>query len=324
MVGGSKEAKAFEDEFRKAQKPWAKKLGKVQKCRKDYHSACKLEKAAVTQLSAESASNSEQVKKLQDRVDKCQKDVENTKDKYEETLAVLHKYNSTYIDDMTDVFGKTQDFEEKRLRFFKDILIAVHGCLDISRSNELPRIYDQLRQTINMSDASKDLKWWSQNHGVEMAMLWPTFEEFSTDPANVSRKEKARSMFVTSSDTNIHAAAAGDRNGGVAKVPPTTRDVPPRPAASAAHVTVSQPIVSQSVGANPFDEDGDEEDFSNVVGVPVEALYDYVGQEDDELSFKKGEQFEKLKDRDDQGWCTGRKNGRVGLYPDNYIKLLSK
>ena len=35
-----------------------------------------------------------------------------------------------------------------------------------------------------------------------------------------------------------------------------------------------------------------------------------------------GEHFEKLKDRDDQGWCTGRKNGRVGLYPDNYVKLL--
>jgi len=76
------------------------------------------------------------VKKLQDRVDKCEKDVENTKDKYEEALAVLQKHNPTYIDDMTDVFGKTQDFEEKRLRFFKDILIAVHGCLDISRSNE--------------------------------------------------------------------------------------------------------------------------------------------------------------------------------------------
>ena len=77
-----------------------------------------------------------QVKKLQDRVDKSQKDVENTKDKYEEALAVLHKHNATYVDDMTEVFGKTQDFEEKRLRFFKDILIAIHGCLDISRSNE--------------------------------------------------------------------------------------------------------------------------------------------------------------------------------------------
>ena len=42
--------------------------------------------------------------------------------------------------------------------------------------NRLPRIYIQLRQTLNMSDASKDLKWWSQNHGVDMQILWPTFE----------------------------------------------------------------------------------------------------------------------------------------------------
>jgi len=54
------------------------------------------------------------------------------------------------------------------------VYLSVYVC-----ANRLPRIYDQLRQTINMSDASKDLKWWSQNHGVEMPMLWPTFEVMS-------------------------------------------------------------------------------------------------------------------------------------------------
>lgn len=38
--------------------------------------------------------------------------------------------------------------------------------------------------------------------------------------------------------------------------------------------------------------------------------------------FVSGEVFVKIKDRDDQGWCTGRKDGRVGLYPDNYVEVL--
>ena len=31
-----------------------------------------------------------------------------------------------------------------------------------------------------------------------------------------------------------------------------------------------------------------------------------------------GDEIEKLEDEDEQGWCTGRKGGQVGLYPNNY------
>lgn len=115
--------------------------------------------------------------------------------------------------------------------------------------------------------------------------------------------------------------------------------------------------------ANPFDEEEwDEGDAENILvdngepGVPVRALYDYDGAESDELTFKQGthfceiqpsnnvmqmcsrmytkhrslllctitgDTFEKLEDEDEQGWCKGRKSGKVGLYPANYVENVS-
>lgn len=44
-----KERKDMEEMFRKAQKPWAKLLAKVEKAKSDYHAACKTEKSATNQ-----------------------------------------------------------------------------------------------------------------------------------------------------------------------------------------------------------------------------------------------------------------------------------
>ena len=45
--------------------------------------------------------------------------------------------------------------------------------LSLSR---LPQIYDEFYHTVNNADHDKDLRWWSNTHGVNMPMAWPQFE----------------------------------------------------------------------------------------------------------------------------------------------------
>lgn len=97
------------------------------------------------------------------------------REKYEQSLQEINKYNPVYIEDMTSVFIKCQEMEETRLRFFKTVLFSIHKSLNFSQDPSLPQIYEEFYHTINNADHQKDLKWWSNNHGVNMAMNWPAF-----------------------------------------------------------------------------------------------------------------------------------------------------
>ncbi|XP_012218787.1 protein kinase C and casein kinase substrate in neurons protein 1 isoform X3 [Linepithema humile] len=362
-----KERKEMEDAFKKAQKPWAKLLQKVEKAKSEFHNSCKTERTAANMernASADSslspdqmARGSENVKKMQDRVQKTKEEVQKAKEKYEAALQEINQYNPKYMEDMTQVFEKCQEMEAQRLQFFKEVLFGIHKCLNVSQDPVLPQIYEEFYHTINNADHEKDLKWWSNNHGVNMAMNWPQFEDYTEEFREITKGSKSKEALPAGPITLINQRPVGED---LHEFPPVNNKSKSKPAARVIptdtnHGDSKTDTISSSKQSseknetdsvnrtstitngtnakqesNPFEEEEWDEDGGEPLvdngepGVPVRALYDYEGAEADELSFKQGDVFEKLEDEDEQGWCKGRKDGRVGLYPANYVDLVSQ
>lgn len=70
---------------------------------------------------------------MQDRVQKTKDEVQKCREKYEQALQEINKYNPIYIEDMSSVFVKCQEMEETRLRFFKKVLFSIHKTLNVAQ-----------------------------------------------------------------------------------------------------------------------------------------------------------------------------------------------
>ncbi|XP_066559641.1 protein kinase C and casein kinase substrate in neurons protein 1 [Amia ocellicauda] len=324
MMGGFKETKEAEDGFRKAQKPWAKKLKEMETAKKVYHMACKEEKLAATREAnskAEASVTPDQQKKLHEKVDKCKQDVQKAREKYEKALDELNKCTPQYMEHMEQVFDQCQQFEEKRLSFLKEVLLDIKRHLNLTENQSYAGVYRELEHNIRSADAQEDLKWFNNNHGPGMPMNWPQFEEYNPDLTHtITKREKVKKpegVTLTNVTSGVeHIAQAGDR-GSV-----SSYDKNQAYSAEWSDEEPANPFsaTESNGGANPFEE---ESAPAAAKGVRVRALYDYDGQEQDELSFKAGDELTKLEDEDEQGWCKGRlDNGQLGLYPANYVESI--
>ncbi|RXM30174.1 Protein kinase C and casein kinase substrate in neurons 2 protein [Acipenser ruthenus] len=301
--------------------------------------------------------NPETMKKLQDRVEKSSQEVQKIKEKYKKSLEELDKCNPQYIENMEQVFEQCQQFEEKRLGFFKEVLLEVKKHLDLSTNPSYVGIYHDLEQTIQMADAEEDLKWWRSNNGPGMAMNWPQFEDWSIDlNRSLSKREKKKHTdgitLTGMNQTSEQAAQVTKHSSSYLSVPNSSVQSSYNPFEDEAEEEAvveeeknSSPVSekkeeiktknsceknkdsSDEETTNPFSTDTNgnsnpfDEEPSPGIEVSVRALYDYEGQEQDELSFKAGDSLTKMGNEDEQGWCKGRlSSGQIGLYPANYVE----
>uniref|UniRef100_A0A8C1ZDK6 Protein kinase C and casein kinase substrate in neurons 3 n=1 Tax=Cyprinus carpio TaxID=7962 RepID=A0A8C1ZDK6_CYPCA len=331
MIGGFRETKDADEGFRKAQKPWVRKLKDVESTKKSYHQARKEERTALTREShakADPTKSPEEVRKFTERLEKCTQEAEKAKERYERALEELNRSNPRYMEDMEQVFEITQEAEKKRLRFFKEVLQDIHQHMDLSSNDGFRGLFRDLSQTINAANDAEDLRWWRNTHGPGMSMNWPQLEEWSPEAnRSISRRDRNSRSDDVVTLTNI--VSAGDE-------PPKTPQETTRWLEADGYYENLRGYAPGVMGKDYSSDWSDEEspkkyiagngvdEEEKVVGVRVKALYDYTGQEADELSFKAGEELMKLGEEDEQGWCKGQLvSGEIGLYPANYVQVIT-
>ncbi|KAM9408098.1 protein kinase C and casein kinase substrate in neurons protein 1 [Pholidichthys leucotaenia] len=317
MMGGFKETKEAEEGFKKVQKPWAKKLKELEAAKKSYHVACKEERLATSRedtSKGDASVTADQQKKLHDKVDKCKQDSQKVKEKYEKALDELSKCTPQYRENMEQVFDQCQQFEERRLGFLREVLLDIKRHLNLTENQSYAAVYQDLEHTITSASPQEDLKWFSNTFGPGMHMHWPQFEDYNPDLTHhITKREKFKKgpdgVMLTNVSTMNHAPDRGsvssyEKNQGYTASTEWSDDDQKAPNSGS----------DTNGGSNPFDEDVGK-------GVRVKALYDYEGQEQDELTFRAGDELTKLEEEDEQGWCKGRlDSGQLGLYPANYVE----
>lgn len=123
------------------------------------------------------------------------------REKYEKALEELNLCTPPYTESMQHAFDQCQNFEERRLEFFKEALLDVKRHLNLIENQRfeassrvaavgqrargakshrsLPsyaEVYGELERTIVSSNALEDLSWFSSSYGPGMHMNWPQFE----------------------------------------------------------------------------------------------------------------------------------------------------
>ncbi|XP_034046148.1 protein kinase C and casein kinase substrate in neurons protein 2 [Thalassophryne amazonica] len=262
LFGGFKESHELKKSFAHAQKPWAKRLKKLEKAKKVYFKvSCKEQEARDRDAHAQGNPDFtiEKQKKIEEDRMLAHHETVKARAHYENALDDVNQYAPRYMEAMESVFEQSQDEERNRIVFLKQAFLSLHKHLDTANDEGVKTIYNELHDKLTAIDEQQDLLWWRNTYGPGMPTDWPRFQEWRPAKENMKR--------VKQKETTEKAVMIG--------------------------------------------------------GVRVRALYDYIGQDTEELSFQAGEEFLKVKDADEHDWCWGKKaGGTEGYYPANYVEVV--
>ncbi|XP_029705060.1 protein kinase C and casein kinase substrate in neurons protein 1-like isoform X2 [Takifugu rubripes] len=192
---GFKESHTNNTSFSRAQKPWSKKLQKLEKVRAAYHKSCQQEQTALDrekQANEDAEMSPEKKQKLADAREKATGEKLKCKDQYEKVLEDVSAYTPRYMEEMESIFEQSQEEERKRISFLKQAFLSIHRHLDVTNNESVKAVYNELHQTLMSINEQDDLKWWKNNHGPGMPTDWPKVEDWVPPVKKLNRKKRQK------------------------------------------------------------------------------------------------------------------------------------
>eukprot|EP00055_Hartaetosiga_balthica_P002217 m.3133 g.3133 ORF g.3133 m.3133 type:complete len:443 (+) comp2019_c0_seq1:123-1451(+) len=273
--------KETHDMFHKAQKPWSKGLKASKKAKKAYFSACEARDQARKKVETAQGLPEDEVQKLEGKLEKAISSCVELKEAYKNTIDLLQQDKPRYEVEMKKAFDYCEDLEQKRQEFFKEMFICYHGIL----SEHTPHQTEQMKQMIDTINPDADVLRYRRRKGPEMPLCVPPFQEFGCKP-------------VIELVMNTDASS---------------------------HLTMSTTDILQDDDVDSDDDWDDDDEWTAppdvATGRPVRAIYDYVAEEEEEISLRVGDVVTLIAEEDEQGWCKGvHPDGSAGLFPACYVE----
>ncbi|CAL2050662.1 unnamed protein product [Caenorhabditis brenneri] len=231
------------------------------------------------------------------------------------------------------------------------------------RSSQMSGLHQQLEQSIRSADTEaikRDLAQWSRVNGVDASSDWPNFVDYSPEIRNIaarggsskdaggviltrqinrsediasthsntlpsvavntasSHEDVGRGSPKSSSESDTSTFDSRKHNSTTNKYKHQPQSAIQPPSWHPSEGPDSPPLSTETPDSAKY---GDFEEFTT--SKPAVVLYDYAAAEGDEIALRKGETIEVLTEPDSLGWCTGRVNGNVGLFPASYVQCHS-
>jgi len=258
----------------------------VTRLRERYEEYAKKAEAAQQKVEQAKSANKPQseISKLTTSAQKYAKEEMLFEHEYKESILKLTAFQPTWEEKTAGIYQQLQQQEEERIEYTKAILEKYVQALEVNAPYQVDAC-KRMKEKTKLIDKNEDISCFIRENqtGTEKPAVTSFVPYRGGGGGGLSSGYSSANLSSPTSFTN----------------------------------TPTKPTQSTSSSSGPGKLNG--KPVVKAGGRKVTALYDYVGTDASELDFLAGDSIV-VKEEDESGWWTGEIDGRVGLFPSNYVE----